>query len=621
MRLLFVLLAFLATFATENAAAQQSTAIPKFGASLFSRENELLEPDQAFGLTITPRDSTSLQAEFIPATGYYLYRHRISFSVEQPDGVKVVGVDLPPGESKNDAAFGETRVFHQPFSAVINIKRDAKETAAVKIKATYQGCSERGICYPPINKIFDVKLTAGASEPSGSVPHNKTETGIAGALASGSFWVVIGVFFGAGLLLAFTPCVLPMIPILSGIIAGHGQSVTRTRGLLLSLSYVLGMAITYAAAGVAAGLTGSLLSTALQNAWVLGGFALIFVLLALSMFGLYDLRMPAIIQGRADSLSHRLSGGKVFAVFGMGALSALIVSPCVTAPLAGALLYIGQTGDVKQGGIALFAMALGMGTPLLAIGVSAGALLPKAGSWMDSVKRFFGVLLLAVAIWLISPVISMVLQMLLWASLLIISASFLRAIDPLPADTGGLPRLAKGVGLMALVSGIAILVGALAGGRDLLQPLAVLRGGAPAVLDADLGFEKIRTVSELEARLQQADRPVMLDFYADWCISCKEMEELTYRDARVTDRLQEMLLLKVDVTENTAEDQALLKRFGLVGPPSVIFFDANGKEIRNLRVTGYQPADAFLRAVDQALDPGISADKTTITSLVSSPST
>ncbi|MBA2689360.1 MAG: protein-disulfide reductase DsbD, partial [Burkholderiales bacterium] len=385
---------------------------------------------------------------------------------------------------------------------------------------------------------------------------------------------------------------------------------TRWRGFVLSISYVLGMALTYAAAGVAAGLTGSMLAAALQNGWVLGAFALVFVLLSLSMFGLYELRMPALIQGRAHFLSNRLSGGKLAAVFGMGALSALIVSPCVAAPLAGALLYISQSRDVLLGGTALFALALGMGVPLLVVGISAGELLPRAGAWMDAIKRLFGVLLLAVAVWIVSPVIPMLWQMLAWATLLIVSAIFLRALDPLPPAAGGFPRLAKGAGIIALVAGVAILVGALSGSRDILQPLALMRGGRN-IEKVELEFERVGTLSQLEKRLREVKGPVMLDFYADWCVSCKEMEQFTFRDSRVAQRLNGMVLLQVDVTRNTAEDQALLKHFGLFGPPGIIFFNPQGREIRGLRVIGYQPADRFLLTVDRVL--GLPTSKPTLT--------
>jgi len=618
-RLLLVLLSMIAI--SKWADAGDFTPIPKAEKNFFKSNNddEFLEPEQAFKLTATVQDSKTVIAEFSPAPGYYLYRDRITFKVESPGSISIAKTELPPGETKSDPTFGETKVFHQPFSAIVNLKREANSPNQLKLKVTYQGCSEKGICYPPINKTLNLVLSNTSALPGQTQTPSKesppslfAEGGVTDALTNGSSWFAIGGFFLAGIGLAFTPCVLPMIPILSGIIAGHGQTVTRRRGFILALSYVLGMSITYALAGIGAALTGSLLATALQNAWVLGTFALVFVLLALSMFGMYELRMPEIIQSRAHSLSGRLSGGKIAAVFSMGALSALIVSPCVAAPLAGALLYISQTGDVILGGTALFALALGMGAPLLVIGVSAGTLLPKAGAWMDSVKRFFGVLLLAVAIWLVSPIIPVVAQMLAWAALLIISAMFLRATDPLPTEASGISRFGKGIGLIALIMGVAILVGALSGSRDLLQPLIALRSANQTEVDSETGFEKVRTLGELEQRLQQTDRPVMLDFYADWCVSCKEMEQLTYRDIRVVARLQDLLLLQVDVTQNTSDDQALLKRFGLFGPPGVIFFDPAGREIRSARVVGYQSADKFLRAVDQALDAA-ATDKPTLT--------
>jgi thiol:disulfide interchange protein DsbD len=423
------------------------------------------------------------------------------------------------------------------------------------------------------------------------------------ALLNGGFWLAVASFFGFGLLLAFTPCVLPMVPILSGIIIGGGRPVTRGKGLLLAAVYVLGMAITYAIAGVAAGLSGAMLSATLQNPWVLGAFAAVFVVLALSMFGFYELQLPAALQSRLSGASNRLPGGQGLGVFAMGVLSALIVGPCVAAPLAGALLYIGQTRDVVLGGTALFAMALGMGVPLLAVGASAGALLPKAGAWMESVKRFFGALLLAVAIYLVSPFTPLPLQMFLWGALLIGSAVYLRAIDTLAADARGIQRFGKAVGVIALLAGAAYVIGAFSGSRDLFQPLAGLRaanGGGEAAPATP--FQRIASVAELDARIREAaGRPVMLDFYADWCVSCKEMERYTFGDERVKTRFKEMTLLQADVTANTPEHAALLKRFRLFGPPGIIFFGRDGRELTSLRVIGFQPAERFAAALDQAI--------------------
>ena len=423
-------------------------------------------------------------------------------------------------------------------------------------------------------------------------------------LFEGNFVLVLGGFFVFGLLLTFTPCVLPMIPILSGIIAGEGKSLNRARALWLSLAYVLGMAVAYAAAGIAAAFSGSLLAAALQNAWVLGAFALIFVVLALSMFELYELRLPGFLHQRLDSAHRRLRGGRVASVAGMGMLSAVIVSPCVAAPLAGALLYISQTRDVALGGAALFAMALGMGVPLIAVGVSEGALLPKAGAWMESVRRFFGVLLLAVAIWVVSPVMPAGMSMLAWALLLIGSAIFLRALDSLPPNASGWSRLWKGAGVAMLVMGVALLVGVLSGSRDPLRPLAgfTQRGTSAAVMDA-VPWVRVASLSELHEKLRAPGRPVMLDFYADWCVSCKEMEAFTFSDPKVRAQLDGMLLLQADVTANSEADRALLKRFSLFGPPGIIFFDAQGREIRGLRVVGYQNAERFLKTLSAATAP------------------
>jgi thiol:disulfide interchange protein DsbD len=320
------------------------------------------------------------------------------------------------------------------------------------------------------------------------------------------------------------------------------------------------------------------------------------------MFGFYELQMPSFIQSRFNDASNKMKGGNLTGVFAMGALSAVIVGPCVAAPLAGALAYIGLTRDVWLGGWALFAMALGMGVPLLAVGLSAGALLPRAGGWMEAVKAFFGVLLLGVAIWLISPVIPAVAHMLLWAALLIVSAIYLHALDPLPHPTRGWSKFWKGVGVVALIAGVALLVGALSGGRDILQPLAGMRGvaSAQAAESGHAGFEKVKNVAELEQRLQQAgSKSVMLDFYADWCVSCKELERFTFSDAKVQARLRDVILLQADVTANSDDDKALLKKFSLFGPPGIIFFDPSGKETG--RIIGYDNPDKFLASVNDIL--------------------
>lgn len=571
-------------------------------------EPEFLPPEEAFKLALTYRADGALEARFDIAKDYYLYRDKIKFVIHEPAGVTLAGMDLPPAEEKNDPNFGKMHVYHQSFTAVAKLAGVPAGTTRLKLTATHQGCSDKGICYPPQDQDFDLDLTAPVAAASAAAPAPATadtsDTGkVEALLKGGNYWLVVVSFFGFGLLLSLTPCVFPMIPILSGIIVGQGKGITKRKGFLLSLAYVLGMAFTYALAGVAAGLSGTLISNALQNPWALGIGAGIFVALALSMFGFYELQLPSFLQSRFTEASNRVKGGHFASVFLMGVISALIVGPCVAAPLAGALLYISQTGDVVLGGVSLFSLALGMGVPLLLVGLSAGALLPRAGAWMEAVKKFFGVALLAVAIWLISPLLSALVQMFMWAALLMISGVFLKAIEPLPVNAGGWTRFWKGTGLIALVAGIAMLLGALGGGRDLLQPLAVFKGGvAGAAQEAPhLAFQRVKNEAELDAAIAQANgRAVMLDFYADWCVSCKEMERFTFADAKVQARLKDVLLLQADVTANSADDKALLARFKLFGPPGIIFWDKNGQE-QAYRVVGYEPAEKFLESLAKAL--------------------
>jgi len=425
--------------------------------------------------------------------------------------------------------------------------------------------------------------TASASDPSR----------IDAALRGGSFWGVVGVFLLAGVLLSLTPCVLPMLPILSSIIVGQGGTPSRGRGLMLAASYSLGMALVYTAFGVAAGLAGEGLAAWLQNPWVLGVFALGLVVLALSMFGVYELQLPGALTNQITGASQRLPSGRVASVFAMGGVSALIVSPCVAAPLAGALVYLSQTRDVWLGGSAVFALAAGMSVPLLLIGASAGALLPRAGAWMDEVKRFFGLLLLGVALWTLQSALPGPLVLVLWGALAIAAAVLvfgLRAGAQQAAPRG--PWRYAGAAVLGLV-GLLQIVGAAAGGADPLQPLAALRGTVAVAPQ----FKLIRSVAELDAALSTAGRPVMLDFYADWCVSCKEMERFTFTDPAVQRKLAGALLLKADVTKNEADDRALLKRFALFGPPGTIFFDRSGRELEGSRVIGFQNSDQFLRSL------------------------
>ena len=561
---------------------------------------DLLHPLVAFKPTVRALDGQTIEVRFEIAKGYYLYRDKFRFSAE-PASVQLGMPVLPKGKEKDDDTFGKVQVYYKEVLIRLQVERNSSGPLPLTLNITSQGCAEAGVCYPPQKQTVSLELPDPASVPLAAVsaPANDESGRIAQLLKNANLWLVAASFFGFGLLLSLTPCVFPMIPILSGIIVGSGRNghgVTHARGFALSLAYVLGMATTYAAAGVTAGLTGTLLSVVLQNQWVLGGFALIFVVLSFSMFGFYELQLPAVLQSKVSEEASQIKGGSLAGLVLMGALSALIVGPCIAVPLAGALLYIGQTGDALLGGMALFCMALGMGMPLLAVGLSAGTLLPKSGPWMESVKRSFGVILLATAIWTVSPMIPVVLQMVAWASLLIISSIYLHAVDPLPPHAKAWSRFWKGIGLVMLITGAAMLVGALSGAKDPLQPLAGLRGDARTEL-ARLPFERIRSVTELDARIMASGKQVMLDFYADWCVSCKEMERFTFSNARVQQKLAGWTLLQADVTANSDEDKALLARFKLFGPPGIIFFDSQGKELGNVRVVGFQSAEDFLRTL------------------------
>ena len=612
----------------SGSTATQASAAPALGAldglrSLGGMDMpNLLPPEEAFLIAAAMPTAQTAQFDYTLTDNTYLYRDKLGFVVKSPADVKVIKVDTPAGDVKDDPTFGRTEVYHKNFSATITLSRALAADEKLVLDATWQGCNEAvGICYPPINRDFS--LTPGVGGVAVAVSPDAatgTPTATAGTadesdtsriervLKGGSFWGVVATFFGLGLLLALTPCVFPMIPILSGIIAGQGKELTKTTGFLLALAYVLGMAITYSLAGVAAALSGTLLSNALQNPWALGIGAGVFVALAFSMFGFFELQLPSFIQSKFSDASNKMKGGNFVGVFVMGVLSAVIVGPCVAPPLAAALAFIAQTGNTTLGGVALFVLALGMGVPLLLVGVSAGALLPRAGGWMNAVKYFFGVMMLAIAIYLISPIIPAWVNMLLWAILLIGSAVYLHALDPLAPNVSGWMRLWKGLGVVLLVGGLALILGMLAGSRDMLQPLDVFKGGssggaAIAAEQKGLPFEKVKDVAELDARLAAAKadgKPVMLDFYADWCVSCKEMERFTFSDPKVQARLKDAVLLKADVTANSDADKALLKRFSLFGPPGLIFWNAAGVQ-SNYKVIGFEKAEKFLDSVDSAL--------------------
>ncbi|UGQ46758.1 protein-disulfide reductase DsbD [Massilia endophytica] len=582
-------------------------------------EEDFLDPAVAFRFSAR-MEGDKIAVNFKIAEGYYMYRERFGFSAV---GAKLGTPEIPPGKIKYDETFQkDVETYRHEVTILIPVEANGPFT----LKATGQGCADKGLCYSP--QDYTAQLSAGmpalASEPkaegksglggllgpqpkmsvaaspaappapepapaAGSAAAETSDMGrIESALKTGRFAAIVPLFLLSGLLLAFTPCVLPMVPILSSIIVGEGAGASRSRGLVLSLSYSLGMALVYTALGVAAGLLGEGLSAALQNPWVLGAFGLLMAGLALSMFGVYELQMPAALQSRLATASSRQSSGKLAGVFAMGAISALIVGPCVAAPLAGALVYISQTRDVVIGGGALFSMAVGMSVPLVLVGASAGSLLPRAGAWMDSVKRFFGVLMLGMAWWLVAPVLPAAVQMAGWTALGVGYGMYLL--------TRPGKWIAKSAGAVFLVLGLMQLAGLASGGRDPWAPLAHLRGGGAQPLH----FQRIKTVAELDNILANTGgKTVMLDFYADWCVSCKEMEKFTFIDPAVQEKLANTITLQVDVTKNDEDDKAMLKRFKLFGPPGIIFFNARGEEIPDSRVIGFQDKDKFLNSLQK----------------------
>jgi thiol:disulfide interchange protein DsbD len=615
------LLAFLLFLACGALALRARAAEPVF-----------LDVDKAFHVEVAPDGVKALAIRLTAAPGYHLYRDRFAVAAQAP--AVLPPAELPDGKRQFDESFGKDVVLWTGTVAVHQPLGDAPASGQAAV--SYQGCADRGLCYPPQSGTIqwsrnaagalttqwvagdDTTLAAPAEAPgsasagvpaapvvaaapasAAAAPRAADDSGDLNALAlrSGSLPRVVGLFLLGGLLLSFTPCVLPMLPILSSIIVGQGEAVSRRKGFTLALAYSLGMALVYTAAGVVAGLVGSGFAAALQNPWVLGSFALLLSGLALSMFGVWEFQMPGFIQDRINSASNQLGGGRHAAVFAMGGLSALLVGPCVAAPLAGALVYISQTRDVLLGGSALFALAMGMSVPLLLLGLSAGTLLPRAGRWMEHVKTFFGVLLLGVALWLVSPVLPIQVVMLVAGTAVLVLLFWLGAFE------ASRPPLLRGVGVVLALWAVSQMGGALSGGDSFLQPLRHLarNGGSSAVAAAADGptFRRITRVDELEAALKDTTRPVVLDMAADWCVSCKEMAHLTFGAQAVRPRLERATLLQADVTANSADAKALLRRFGLFGPPAVIFFDASGRELP-ARTIGFEPPEVFARRLDAA---------------------
>ncbi|PLA75046.1 protein-disulfide reductase DsbD [Hydrogenovibrio sp. SC-1] len=592
----------------DNGAIADASALNKIVNQ--HEQPKLLDIDDAFQLKTQTDKQGHLVLDFEVAEGYHLYRDKIKAKVKT--GSATLGaLDLPHAISANDPVFGDVMVYHGAFQVRLPISNVGNDTT---VEIRYQGCSvEAGVCYPPVKKKIALDpadftttsatannaTTSSAAETETQQPLSETDQ-IANNLETGSIWTIIGSFFLIGLLLSLTPCVFPMIPILSSIIVGQGDQLTTRRAFTMSLVYVLAMSVTYTLAGVFAGLFGENLQAHFQNPWVIGTFSLIFIMLAFSMFGFYELQLPSSVQSKLTNISNKQQGGTLTGVAVMGFLSALIVGPCMAPPLAGSLIYIGQTGDALLGGTALFAMSIGMGVPLLLLGTSAGKLLPRAGAWMDNVKAIFGVMMIGVAIWMAERILPEWITLAAWASLLIGSAIYLGALES-TAGKSGWAKLGKSIGMILFIYGTVMFVGLAGGSNSYLQPLKVFQGSGSAGSSeshAELNFQKISTVDELNTEIAKGN-PIMLDFYADWCISCKEMESFTFSDPAVQKALSNVTLLQADVTDNNANDKALMKALGIVGPPAIMFFN-EGQEQKAQRVVGFQKPDVFLNNIQNA---------------------
>ncbi|WP_250507568.1 protein-disulfide reductase DsbD [Caballeronia sp. GAFFF3] len=594
-RRLFGAFLFLAAFALLSGAARAA--------------DDFLDPDVAFKFSASEKPG-EVDVRYKIADGYYMYRERFAFAVKSGDAT-IGAAQLPAGKVHFDQTFNKDVETYRG-ELIIRIPV-TKANGPFELAVTSQGCADGGICYPPMEKAYRVR--GDALQPAGAAPTATTSANTGDSwferatsadyaqsmLEGGGFFTVVGLYFLAGMVLSLLPCSYPMIPILSAIIVGEGARVTRSRGFALSVSYVIGMALVYTALGVAAALIGQSLGAWLQNPWVLGAFGLLLAAFAIALISGVDIALPARWQAGVNEASQKRSGGKFAAVAAMGALSALVVGACMTAPLFAVLAFIAHTGNAALGGAALFAMGIGLGVPLLVIGLGAGSVLPRAGAWMDGVKVFFGVVLLAAALWIVWPVIGGVAQMLLAALWLLIAAASLGLFSSgAAAPVGVWKRLGRGLGAAFAIWAATLLVGLAAGSTDPLRPLAVLASRSEPSANAQsqgLIFALVRSSAELDSAVKAAARPAMLDFYADWCVSCKEMEKLTFSDARVQARLAQLNLLRADVTANNTNDQILLKRFKLFGPPGIIFFDAQGNEVA--RVVGYESADTFLKSLDK----------------------
>jgi thiol:disulfide interchange protein DsbD len=579
------------------------------------QQDDFLPPDEAFRFGAGMEQPDSVALTWIIAEDYYLYKDRIQVTSDTP-GVTLGKLQLPKGDPKHDEYFGDTEVYHEVLEASLPIARPAG-AGTLDLNITYQGCADGGLCYNPITKQVALQLPPtdqATALPANAQPSTGTSSSsrapvaeqdkLATLIRDGNLFAVLATFFGLGILLSLTPCVLPMIPILSGIIVGQGGTVTPGRGFSLAFTYVQGMALTYAAAGAAFVLAFKQAPQAFfQQPWIIILMTLLFVVLALAMFGTFTLQLPSALQTKLTDVSNQQRSGTYVGTFVMGALSALVVTACVAPAIIAALSVISQTGQIARGAGALYATGLGMGVPLLIVGASAGSLLPKVGPWMDAVKSLFGVLFLGVAVYLVSPLLPAGAMMLLWSLLAVLSGFWVFSLKARDGNPVAAPL--RAMGLVAVVYGILLLVGAASGSKDPLQPLDRLSAGGGGANSQEhvLAFQRIKTVADLEnavAAAKAAGRPVMLDFYADWCVSCKEMEKYTFPDAGVQSALGNAVLLQADVTANDEQDKALMTRFEIYGPPTIAFYGADGVERKDFRLVGFVPAERFREHVQSA---------------------
>jgi len=605
--------------ATLAEAFQQPQDVPGQDAL---NEGPALPADQAFKYEAIGFSPGTILVRLTSQPGYYLYRDKLAFRVTGGDGIEISGVELPKGRIKDDPEFGPVEVYYDEVEIPVNISRPAGPERKISLEADYQGCRDGDICYPPQTSVAEVLLEASESGTAAALPAASAPQAVPAAPSSKRQPVseqdvlarmlldnptgALFAFFIAGILLAFTPCVFPMVPILSGIIAGQGENMTAARAFWLSLVYVLAMAVTYTVAGVLAGLFGQNLQAWFQNPWILGVFIAIFIALALSMFGFFELQLPSSLQTRLTQASNQQKGGSLTGVAVMGFLSALIVGPCVAPPLAAALIVIGASGSAFLGGAALFALSIGMGVPLILFGVSAGKLIPRAGPWMDSIKAVFGVALLALAIWMLERIVQGPLILLLWGVLAIASGVYLGAFEAVPSGASGWRRLWKALGLVLLALGMIEIVGAATGNDDWLKPLQNLRPGVQSSSVEAVAFQHVKSTGDVAAAVAAANgsgKPAMLDFYADWCVECIRMERNTFGEPAVRELFAQVMPMQADVTDNDETDKALMEKFGIIGPPAILFFDRRGNEMPAYRLVGYFEPESFaehLRGVLEA---------------------